>query len=55
MMGGGFGGCAIALVAADRWEGFAASVAEGYLTRTGKTATLYRCRATDGASLISRA
>lgn len=55
MMGGGFGGCAIALVREREWEAFAAATSADYRVRTGKEATLYRCRATDGASLIPRA
>lgn len=54
MMGGGFGGCVIALVRERDWEAFAADTSAGYQSRTGKTATIYRCRATDGARLIER-
>lgn len=52
MMGGGFGGCAIALVREEQWDAFAAATAEGYHTRTGRDATIYRCRATDGAAVV---
>lgn len=55
MMGGGFGGCVIALVRETEWDGFAAETAAGYSTRVAREAKIYRCRATDGASLIPRA
>ena len=55
MMGGGFGGCAIALVAEREWEAFADATAAGYRIRTSKEATIYRCRATDGAAVMPRA
>jgi galactokinase len=54
MMGGGFGGCAIALVREAEWEAFAAATGTGYRERTGREAAIHRCRATDGASLIPR-
>lgn len=54
MMGGGFGGCVIALVRESEWDAFAAATASGYQTRASRDATIYRCRATDGASLIPR-
>lgn len=54
MMGGGFGGCAIALVAASRWEEFARATSAGYSERANREATIYRCRVTDGASLLPR-
>ncbi|HXT36558.1 MAG TPA: galactokinase [Chloroflexota bacterium] len=54
MMGGGFGGCAIALVSASRWDEFAAATSTGYRERSGRAATIYRCRVTDGASLLPR-
>ena len=54
MMGGGFGGCAIALVSASRWDEFAEATIAGYRQRSGREATIYRCRVTDGASLLPR-
>ena len=50
MTGAGFGGCAVALVQADRAESFAAEVASAYDRETDHTAQVYVCRATDGAS-----
>lgn len=54
MMGGGFGGCAIALVQEEAWDGFAVATAAGYRQHTGREATIYRCRATDGAAVLGR-
>jgi galactokinase len=54
MMGGGFGGCTLALVQGGRWDDFAAATSAGYRDRIGKEAIIYRCHATDGASLIPR-
>jgi galactokinase len=53
MMGGGFGGCAIALVDASLWEDFAAATTVGYRERMRKEAIIHRCRATDGASVLA--
>ncbi len=52
MTGAGFGGCAVALVAADQATTFANSVAQKYKTQTGRKANVYICRATDGAEII---
>jgi len=54
MMGGGFGGCAIALVDERQWDGFAAATTAGYRERISKEAVISRCHATDGAAIISR-
>jgi galactokinase len=51
MTGAGFGGCAVALVSADRADGFIASVARRYRGRTGRKPQAYVCRAADGASI----
>jgi galactokinase len=52
MMGGGFGGCVIALLPAARWDEFAAATGTGYRERTSREATIYRCHATDGAVIL---
>jgi galactokinase len=54
MMGGGFGGCSIALVDEVAFDRFAEATSAGYRAAIGKDAVIYRCRATDGASVISR-
>lgn len=52
LTGAGFGGCTVALVANDHVEGFKTSVIPTYEAKTGKTAELYVCTATAGASVI---
>ena len=52
MTGGGFGGCAVALVRADAAEDFAAKVAASYQQASGLTPAVYICHATDGAAII---
>ena len=50
MTGGGFGGCAIALVDEDLVEGFQDAVAEEYRRQTGLEAKIYVTRAVEGTS-----
>lgn len=52
MTGGGFAGCAVALVKADAAEIFAARVSENYHLATGLTPSLYVCEAAEGASVV---
>ena len=51
MTGGGFGGCAVALVRAEAADAFAATVAACYEHLTGLTPALYICQATGGAEV----
>ncbi|MCC6625908.1 MAG: galactokinase [Chloroflexi bacterium] len=51
MTGGGFGGCMIALVAAEALERVEAAITREYPARTGLQPTLYRVTAVDGASV----
>lgn len=53
MTGGGFGGCAVALVAADQAETFAAQVAADYQARTRLVPTVYVTPAADGAQIVA--
>ncbi len=53
MTGGGFGGCAVALVKAESTGDFVAKVAACYQQRSGLTPAVYVCQATDGAKIIS--
>jgi len=53
MTGAGFGGCAVALVAADRSEAFVRQVEAGYRKATGLDPKVYVCRATNGAEIVS--
>ncbi len=51
MTGAGFGGCAVALVAAAAAERFTAVIGPAYETVSGLTPRIYVCQATDGADL----
>ena len=51
MTGGGFGGCAVALVAKDEADAFMDAVAACYAAKTSNTPKLYLCRATDGVGV----
>lgn len=53
MTGGGFGGCAVALVSENRAEGFADEVARDYRDVEGLDAMIYICHPTDGVKVIS--
>jgi galactokinase len=50
MTGGGFAGCAVALVDVARCDRFLAAVDRDHTSVTGRRSTLYRSRAIDGAS-----
>ena len=52
MTGAGFGGCAVALVPADRTAAFTAQVSAAYTARTGLVPAVYVCQATDGAAVV---
>jgi galactokinase len=52
MTGGGFGGCAIALVRAEAAQAFAASVGADYQAATRITPNIYICAATNGAEVV---
>jgi galactokinase len=52
MMGGGFGGCALALVEASKADAFAHTVSENYLKKTGIRCDVYICSAADGAGEV---
>jgi galactokinase len=52
MTGAGFGGCAMALIAADAADDFVAKTAAAYEKRTGHTPAVYVCRATNGAEIV---
>jgi galactokinase len=53
MTGAGFGGCAVALVAADHAEAFVRQVEAGYRKATGLDPKVYVCRATNGAEIVA--
>ena len=52
MTGGGFGGCAVALVEAQKSEAFVEAVTSCYQEKTAKEPNLYVCAATDGAQTL---
>jgi galactokinase len=53
MTGGGFGGCAVALVGTGDVEQFVAVVGPEYEKQTGNTPQIYICSAEDGTSFTS--
>ncbi|HEY1709953.1 MAG TPA: galactokinase [Rhizomicrobium sp.] len=53
MMGGGFGGCVIALVAADKGEAARTTIVERYARVIGTMPDAFICRAVDGAGEIA--
>jgi galactokinase len=48
LTGAGFGGCSVSLVEQSAVERFKADVAAAYHAATGRTTTIYICRASDG-------
>jgi len=48
LTGAGFGGCTISLVERSNVEAFRHDLARAYHSATGRTATIYVCRASDG-------
>jgi galactokinase len=52
MTGGGFGGCAVALVEERVVDGFVESVGVGYADQTGITPSVYVCRASAGVEVL---
>lgn len=55
MTGGGFGGCAVALVRDDAAQTFIETVAPEYERQTGHTPALYLCYPSQGASIVDQA
>jgi galactokinase len=51
LTGAGFGGCTVNLVEQQHAQEFIEKLAEGYRRHTGRTAPVYLCRASDGASV----
>ena len=54
LTGAGFGGCAVALVAASCADDFKRELAKRYEAATGITPEIYVCRASDGAGIVGR-
>jgi galactokinase len=51
MTGGGFAGCAVALVQSAALDDFVAETTRVYSDRTGLAPALYVCKASDGTSV----
>jgi galactokinase len=54
MTGAGFGGCAVALVQEENAQEFTNAVSAAYKQRSGLDASIYVCKASEGASLVKR-
>jgi galactokinase len=52
MTGGGFGGCAVALVKAEAADHFAKTVAHQYQSAASRKPSVYICRPSNGAEKI---
>jgi galactokinase len=52
MTGGGFGGCAVALVKADAIAGISKRISADYLAKTGSAATIFSSRPAAGATIV---
>ncbi|HUN21785.1 MAG TPA: galactokinase [Anaerolineales bacterium] len=55
MTGAGFGGCAVALVDAERAPSIIEAVTPAYQQATGKTPRIYQCQPTNGAEVVWQA
>ena len=52
LTGGGFGGCTVSLVEADRAEEFVETIRAEYFAKTGIRSEVYRCSTADGAGEV---
>lgn len=52
MTGAGFGGCAVALVGEEKAAEFVQAVSAAYRQRSGLEASIYVCKASEGASVL---
>ncbi|HNO93822.1 MAG TPA: galactokinase [Anaerolineales bacterium] len=52
MTGAGFGGCAVALVAEEKTTEFVKAVSAAYKQRSSLEASIYVCKASEGASIL---
>jgi galactokinase len=52
MTGAGFGGCAVTLVQEENAEEFTKSVSAAYKQKSGLDASIYVCKASEGANLV---
>lgn len=54
MTGAGFGGCAVALVVEEKAGEFVEAVSAAYRQRSGFEASIYVCKASEGASILQK-
>lgn len=54
MTGGGFAGCAVALVESSNLDDFIAGATQAYRSRMGLQPAVYVCKASDGATLLTK-
>jgi galactokinase len=54
MTGGGFAGCAVALVESSKLDDFIAGATQAYRSRTGLQPAVYVCKASDGATVLTK-
>ena len=54
MTGGGFGGCTVTLVEADKAQAFREAIAAAYQRKTGITPRIYRCEPSEGAGEVKK-
>jgi len=54
MTGAGFGGCAVALVQEENVQGFTRAVSAAYKQKSGLDASIYVCKASEGAGIVQR-
>jgi len=52
MTGGGFGGCTVTMVEADKAKEFREAIAKAYQNKQGVTPRIYRCDPSDGAGKL---
>jgi galactokinase len=52
--GGGFGGCSVNVVRADKAERFVATLRQGYAVKTGIDADCFICTPSDGAFALAK-
>jgi len=52
MTGAGFGGCAVAVIEAEKADDFVEATTAAYKQKTGNDPAVYICRATEGAAVV---
>ncbi len=52
MTGAGFGGCAVAVIEAEKADDFVEATTAAYKQKTGNDPAVYVCKATEGAAIV---